>query len=400
LNILFIHEIDWTTKVVFDLHSLSELLASFGHNVFVVDFETWHNKRNLLDFGSLETEEHKVVGRAHSGISLTLIHPGSIHAPFLDRASAFLTHFITIEEAIKNKKIDIIVLYSVPTNGYQVIRLAKKYNIPVVFRSIDILHELVPSKFFSPFTFSLEKWVYKHVSKVLTLSPKLSDYVIRMGADREKVELLLFGVDLNKFNPYVPSEKLRRCLNIAKDDLVVLYIGTLFDFSGLDIYLEQFAKVIKELPKARLVIAGGGILFNKLNKLGTELGINENIVMTGFQPFAMMPQFINMADICVNPFIVNGATRDIIPGKIIQYLACKKPVVATPLPGMLSLLKGQRQGIIYSNADSFAENTSKFLKDKQSTLNIGMNGYQFVKNNHDEIKIARKLEEILLEQVC
>ena len=52
--------------------------------------------------------------------SITLIRPGFIKAPFLDRASAFLTHYVAIERAIKNNEIDVIVLYSVPTNGYQV----------------------------------------------------------------------------------------------------------------------------------------------------------------------------------------------------------------------------------------------------------------------------------------
>ena len=125
-----------------------------------------------------------------------------IKAPFLDRVSAFFTHYAAIERTIKNNNIDVIILYSVPTNGYQVVRLAKKYGIPVVFRSIDVLHELVPSKVFFPLTFALETWVYKRADKVLTLAPKLSDYVIRMNANQNKVELLLFGVDLNKFQPF------------------------------------------------------------------------------------------------------------------------------------------------------------------------------------------------------
>ena len=142
MNVLFVHEVDWSTKVVFDLHSLSELLSSFGHNVFVIDFKVADNRKSL-SLGSLRTEELKLAGRAHSDASITLIRPGSFNAPFLDRASAFLTHYVAIEEAIKNNKIEIIVLYSVPTNGYQIIRLARKYGIPIVFRSIDILHKLV-----------------------------------------------------------------------------------------------------------------------------------------------------------------------------------------------------------------------------------------------------------------
>jgi len=399
VNILFVHEVDWFRKVVFEIHSLPELLSSFGHNVFVVDFGSLRDRRHMFDFGTLKTKEFKNSSRAHVGSSVTLIRPGFIKTPFLDRASAFFTHYFEIEQAIKEKEIDAIVLYSVPTNGLQAINLARKHGVPVIFRSIDILHMLVPHKILRPVTFSLEKWVYSYVDKILTLSPKLSDYVIRMGADRNKVELLPFGVDMNKFNPDVDTRELKEKLGITEDDKVIVFIGTLFEFSGLDSYLEQFPKVVKEIPETKLVIVGGGALLGKLKKLVVDLKLTESVILTGFQPFDMMPQYINLADVCINPFEVNSATRDIIPGKIIQYLSCAKPVLATPLPGMISLLSGPERGIVYSNVNEFAENTIEVLKDSEMARTIGENGYRYVKNNHDERKIAHKLDRILNQMI-
>lgn len=399
MNILFVHEVDWSTKVVFDLHSLSELLSSFGHNVFVVDFEILSSKKSIANFCSLKTVESKHHGRAHSEALITLIHPGSIKAPFLDHASAFFTHYLAFERVIKHNKIDAIVLYSVPTNGYQIIRIAHKYGIPVIFRSIDILHKLVPSKLYSPLTFSLETWVYKHADKIFTLSPMLSDYVVRLGANKNDVELLLFGVDLTKFNPNITSSGVKNSLGLSEKDLVVLYIGTLFDFSGLDLYLEQFSKVVKIIPNAKLVIVGGGALFGKLKKRISELDLTGNVILTGFKPFNMMPQFINAAVICINPFKVTDATREIIPGKIIQYLACGKPVLSTPLPGMISLLKGVDCGLVYSDIQDFAENTIKLLKDAKTREQIGNKGYLYAKSNHDEVKLAHQLEDKLSQEI-
>ena len=40
MNILFIHEIDWLKKVVFEIHTLSELLSIYGHNVYVIYYES------------------------------------------------------------------------------------------------------------------------------------------------------------------------------------------------------------------------------------------------------------------------------------------------------------------------------------------------------------------------
>jgi glycosyltransferase involved in cell wall biosynthesis len=399
LNILFVHEVDWENKVVFDIHSLSELLASFGHKIFVIDFSTFNRGKTVENLISLRTEELRFNGRARCNTSITLIRPGVIKAPFIDRASAFVTHYLAIENVIRTNKIDAIVLYSVPTNGYQVIRLAKKYGIPVVFRSIDILYQLVPSKILRRPTFCLETWVYKNSDKIMTLSPKLSEYVIRMKAKKDKVELLLFGVDLDKFNPNVESGSVRKRFGIAKDDLVVLFVGTLFEFSGLDLYLEQFHQVVEQFPNVQLLIVGGGALFERLKKRTLELGLSKNVKFTGFQPFNLIPQFINLSDICINPFRLTGATREIIPGKILQYLACGKPVLATPLPGMTTQLRGAQHGILYSQISKFAQNTIKLLKDKKLASELGRRGHQYVVENHNEINLARKLEYALYQEI-
>jgi len=201
------------------------------------------------------------------------------------------------------------------------------------------------------------------------------------------------------FNPDVDAKGLREKFGITEDDKVVVFIGTLFEFSGLDSYLEQFPTVLKEFPNAKLVIVGGGALLEKLKKLVVDSKVTENVILTGFQPFDRMPQYINLADICINPFDINATTRDIIPGKIIQYLACAKPVLATPLLGMVSLLSGPKRGVVYSNINEFAENTVKLLKDGEMARAIGENGYRYVKNNHGERKIARRLDIILNQMI-
>lgn len=399
MNILFVHEVDWLNKVVFDIHDLSELLSSFGHKVFAVDFEDSWKRTNIMDFGTLRTKYLGQVSRTHNSGSVVLKRPGFMKLPFLDRTTAFFTHSYEIKKTIEEKNIDVIVLYSVPTNGIQTIKIARNYNIPIVFRSIDILHMLVRNKILRRITFSLEKKVYSHVNKILALTPKLAEYVITMGADKNNTELLLFGVDTKRFSPNVNVEMLKDKSEINENDKVIVFIGTLFEFSGLDRYVEQFPRVLKEIPEAKLVIVGGGYLFEKIRRIISSRGLENNVILTGFQPFELMPQYINLADICINPFLINNTTRDIIPGKIYQYLACAKPVLATPLEGMKSLLPNEKYGVVYSNSNEFAQNTVSLLKDDGYARVIGKNGYRHCVENNERNQIAHNLEEILVNEV-
>ena len=399
MNILFVHEVDWLNKVVFDIHDLSELLSSFGHNVFAIDLEDSWKRASIMDFGTLKTKDLGHVSRTHDDGSVILRRPGMVKLPLLDRTTAFFTHYHQIKKTVEEENIDVVVLYSVPTNGIQTLKIAKKYNVPVVFRSIDILHMLVRNKILRRITFSLEKEVYSHVDKILVLTPKLAEYVINLGADEDNVELLLFGVDTKRFNPNVNVELLRDQLGITENDRVIVFIGTLFEFSGLDKYIAQFPKVLKEVPDAKLVIVGGGYLFEELKRIVADLKLDDKIILTGFLPFEQMSQYINLADICINPFQINNATRDIIPGKIYQYLACAKPVLATPLEGMQSLLPNEDYGVVYSDIDEFGQNTVRLLKDEGYARRVGTNGCQYCVANNDRNETAHKLEEILLNEV-
>ena len=195
MNILFVHEVDWLRKVVFEIHTLSELLSLSGHRVYAIDYESMWVRNKPLDFGTLKTQTLEGIARAYPGASVCLKRPGFIKIPGLSRLSAAFTHYREIQKTIKEKNIDVIILYSVPTNGLQTIHLAKKFGVPVVFRSIDILNQLTPTRLLSPITRLLERKVYSSADLILTISPRLSQYVTGMGAPESRVKLLLLGVD-------------------------------------------------------------------------------------------------------------------------------------------------------------------------------------------------------------
>ena len=241
------------------------------------------------------------------------------------------------------------MLYSVPTNGLQIIHIARKFGIPVVFRSIDMLYRLVRYPMLRPATRCIEKKVYARVDAILAITPNHARYVISMGAAETKVRLLPMPIDTSLFHPSIDSSEVRRKWGFTEKDRVIVFIGTLFQFSGLDAFIRQFPRVIERIPEAKLLIVGDGPQRKKLESIIAELGLENRVTITGFQPYQTMPQYINLATICINPFLNTKETRDIFPGKIIQYIACGKVAVVTPLLGIKSLIPDESKGVFYAD---------------------------------------------------
>ncbi|MFC2020377.1 glycosyltransferase family 4 protein [Chloroflexota bacterium] len=400
MNILFVHEVDWLAKVVFDIHFLAEGLSLLGHQVYAVDYEDTWSRNGFLSLGKLKTSEVSGVSRAFDGASVCLRRPGFLRIPGLSRVSAAFTHYLEIQKTIREKSIDAIILYSVPTNGLQTIHLARKFNIPVLFRSIDILNMLVPYPALRPITRLLERKVYSGVDAVLPNTPQYLKYVAGTGVAESKVRLLPFPIDMELFRPLEDCSEMRQKWELEEGKPVIVFIGTLFNFSGLDEFIRQFPQVIKEIPEAKLLIVGDGPQRGKLEQIITELGLKKQVIITGFQPYQTMPQYINLSAVCINPFLINDDTMDIFPAKMMQYLACGKATVATALRGITTLLPGESHGVVYSASPSeMVGEVISLLKSPERRQRLGEAGLNQVREKYSQEKIARELEIILEETI-
>jgi glycosyltransferase involved in cell wall biosynthesis len=400
MNILFVHEVDWISKPVFDIHFLAEGLSLRGHKVYAIDYEDTWKKRGFFDFGSLKTREIKGVSRAFPGSSVDVLHPGFIKIPGLSRISAALTGRREISKTIREKKIDAIILFSVPTTGLQTVSLAKKYKIPVLFRSIDILNRLVPYKILRPVTKWMEKKVYTGVDLVIPNTPQYLKYISGMGLSDSRVKLLPFPLDTGLFRPGVDTSGVRQKWGIKEGEPLVVFVGTLFDFSGLDDFIAGFPAAVREIPGVKLLIVGDGVQRPKLEQIIAGLGLEKQVIITGFQPYRTMPEYINMAAVCINTFQPTEENMDIFPAKMLQYVACGKATVATALRGITTLLPGETHGVVYakSPADMVPE-VIALLKDPEKRRRLGEAGAGQVRGKWSYDKIAEELENILAEAI-
>jgi len=221
-----------------------------------------------------------------------------------------------------------------------------------------------------------------------------------MGAVESRVKLVLMPIDTGIFHPSVDCSEIRRKWGFSEKAQIILFIGTLFRFSGLDGFIRSFPRVIENAPDAKLIIVGDGPQRPYLEKITAELGLKGRVIITGFQPYPTMPQFINLADVCINTFLNTDATRDIFPGKIVQYIACGRPTVATPLPGITTLLPGESHGVVYADSsEDIAREVIGLLRSPERRQQMGQAGVHYVKQAHEQQKIAHQLETELLEVI-
>ena len=99
-------------------------------------------------------------------------------------------------------------------------------------------------------------------------------------------------------------------------------------------------------------------------------------------------------DICINTFDINNVTKRIIPTKILEYMACGKPVITTPLLGIKEFFSHDGFGVSFSDSEIFHESVISLLLDPTKMQKMSIDGNNYVKNNLD----WKKITDILLKK--
>jgi glycosyltransferase involved in cell wall biosynthesis len=289
---------------------------------------------------------------------------------------------------------DIIVLYSVPTNGIQTLLSSRIASKPVVFHSFDILHRLAEYDFLRFPTWALERVVYPRADKIVVISESLRKYMRDLGVPQENIVLIPPAINIQRFNPSVSSGIFRSAMGLSNEDQVLLFSGWLYDFCGLDLVMNSMKPLVSEFPRIKLVICGEGPLQSRLSLLMEQLGLQDHVRILGRRPYEEMPHIVAASDICINPYLPTVASNFAFPSKIAEYMASGKPVVASDLPGTRSLLD-ERSGVILIHPSRFSSTIRDLLLDHDRIMELGRIAREYCEVSFSLESITRKFENVL-----
>jgi glycosyltransferase involved in cell wall biosynthesis len=339
MKILVVQESDWLKRGPHQQHHLMERLSLRGHEIRVIDYPIlWRDEDGCI-FSMGKYIEN--VSKYYPGSSVDIIRPPLIRLPFFDMLSIPLFHPYLINKQMRDFKPDVVIGFGV-LNTFFASLYAKFYDVPFVFYLIDSLHTLIENNIYSKIAKRVEKSTLNRSDRILTINKALRDYTIEMGARTDNVGIIPAGIDLEKYRRTEQRVQVRDKLGIGDDDIVLFFMGWLYEFSGL-LEIADLLTAYDGDFSLKLMIVGDGDLYDDLHMMSQN---NENIILTGRVDYDEIPSYLSASDICILPAYKNKIMKDIVPIKIYEYLASSKPVVATNLEGLVKEF-GHSSGILF-----------------------------------------------------
>ncbi len=163
------------------------------------------------------------------------------------------------------------------------------------------------------------------------------------------------------------------------DQLMIMYVGNLEIYQGIDLLLESFAFVLKESREADLVMIGGEATdIDKYRRKSTHLNIQDKVHFLGKKPVEFLGAYLAQADILVSPRVKGNNT----PMKLYSYLASGRAVVATDLQTHTQVLDAHTAVLAQASPEAFGQALLRLMKDSKLRDAIGEAGKQLVESKY------------------
>jgi glycosyltransferase involved in cell wall biosynthesis len=213
---------------------------------------------------------------------------------------------------------------------------SRRFGVPMLLEVNapwpDQLPSLAPLRF-RRFARNLERWICSNSTQTIAVSEALRRLLIREGAPEDRLTVMHNAVDPVIFNPTVSGQEVRRKYGLD-DGVVAGFVGWLRDWHGLADLIDAVRSSDLMARGLRLLIVGIGPAFRQVERRVRELGLADQVILTGAVAHQDVPAHLAALDIALQP----RATAYACPMKLVEYMAMGRCIVAPDQPNIRELL--------------------------------------------------------------
>ncbi len=225
----------------------------------------------------------------------------------------------------------------------------------------------------------------RSVDAFVAISDEIDAELRELGIPDRSIHRIPNGVDTDRFQPVTPDRKtgLRRELNLDGDPLVV-FSGRLAPEKGVDILLAAWADLLREIPRAGLVVLGDGPEHDSLTRLA-----GERVRFVG--PVDDVAPYLQAADIFVLPSLTEGLSNSLL-----EAMASGLAVVATSVGGARDIIIQEQNGFIAEpgKAQNLLHAILVLCRDTELKQRLGVEARRTIVDGYALPTVAARLTEL------
>ena len=242
---------------------------------------------------------------------------------------------------------------------------ARKSGVPVVVHTEHGKH--YPGRFRVR---CLSRWAVRSADQFFCVSKDIANGIERWRiAPSSKIRVVANGIDLDRFQNQVASQKLRGSLGIPAGAPVIGTIGRLTEVKRQNLLIRSFSRLRDSIPAAHLLLVGDGDLRQELEALVGQLNLAHVVRFVGYQS---KPELYWGA---MNVFALTSRSER-MPLVVLEAWAAGVPIIASRVGGLTEMIDDGKNGLLFESGDedALARGLGHLLSEPELTRQLVDNG--------------------------
>jgi len=283
---------------------------------------------------------------------------------------------------LKGKKFDILHSFFGLPSGITGTILAKYLRVPHIVTLIgaeivnpkesfryegeraSLALRIIPFKNF--FLSNLLSWIVNSATFATAISQDTKEAATKFIKVKKEIKVIPLGFEIPNFSK-IPREN----FGFSERDFLIVSVCRIVKRKGLHLLLHALKKLNRE--NLKLIIVGDGIERKNIEKLAYSLGLNNQVLFTGFVDEKKKFQYLSISDIFVLPTYHEGF------GIVyLEAMYCGLPIITTDNGGHRDFIVHNQNGFLVpvGNVDALAEKITYLLENKEVRERIKENNIE------------------------
>jgi len=225
--------------------------------------------------------------------------------------------------------------------------IKKKFNLPMLLEVNAPLFD-ERSKFGGIAIPWLARWTenytWRNADYALPVTQVLADRVRQAGVADDKLIVIPNGIDLEKFSNSLSDDEAKEKLGLS-GKLVLGFTGFMREWHGLERVLELLSS--DSAQERHLLLVGDGPARKSIEKRADELGVKDNLTITGIVGRDSISRYVAAFDVALQPDVVDYAS----PLKLFEYMIMARAIVAPDMANIREVLADHENALLFEKGN-------------------------------------------------
>jgi len=211
----------------------------------------------------------------------------------------------------------------------------------------------------------------------------MKEAMVRMGVNENKIKIIYFGVDVEKFSPGMAE---------GKQGNKIISLRSLEPIYNIETLIRAVPIVLKDFSEVEFLVAGKGSEEQNLKNLAKDLGVLKSVKFVGLISQEKLPEYFKKSDIYVSTSLSDAG----LASSTAEAMACGLPVIITDFGNNKDWVKDGESGFLIplKNHEALAEKIVYLLKSSEKRFELGKNARKVIEEKNNYYVEMEKMEKL------